>query len=159
MLFLTSISFVSDKQLLKSSVFSVRGINPSNAIDVYLNKGDRIIYHYPIINPEGHYSTSTGEYTCPVSGIYFFQFSIHAQLNQAINNELADAELVKNGQAFAEIYMSHTTSNNIYATLSSVVIVQCSVGEKIWVESNHPNNHLHNWHNLNRFSGFLISPQ
>ena len=154
-----STSFISEKQALKSSMFSARGINRSNAVDVYLNRGDRIIYRHPIVNPGGHYNISTGEYTCPVSGIYFFQFTVHAHLNQAIDNELANAELIKNGSAFAEVYMSHTTFKTIYVTLSSAVIVMCSAGERVWVESNHDNNHLHNWHNLNGFSGFLISTQ
>ena len=107
----------------------------------------------------GHYSTSTGIYTCPVSGVYFFQFSIYGHFIQDVDVARASAILVKEGADLAEVHMFHTGSGGIYNTLSNAMVLQCSAGQRVWVESHHPNNHLFNWQKLNRFSGFLISPQ
>ena len=157
--FMIGTLFVSDIQAQKSCMFSAKGIYQSEGIDVFLDKGDRIIYLYPTINPGGHYSASTGEYICPVSGMYFFQFSIYVHLNQARDYERGTAKLEKNGNGLAGIHIYHNSSEESYVTLSNAVIAQCSAGEKVWVVSNHAHNHLRSYHNLNSLSGFLISPQ
>ena len=151
--------FVSDNQILKSAVFSAYGIHRYENRRVNMDGGQRIIYHYTTTNPGGHYSTSTGIYTCPVSGVYFFQFSIYGYFIRDVEAAVASAALMKNGNHLAEVVMFNFASEGIHNTLSNAMVMQCNAGEIVWVRSVHDNTRLHNWPALNRFSGFLISSQ
>ena len=148
---------VSEKEVLKSSVFSAYGIHLYENQHVYISPRERIIYHHISTNPGGHYNTSTGEYTCPVSGVYFFQFSIYGYFIRDSTAAVASAVLVKNGRILVELAMFNFGTEGIHNTMSNAMVLQCNAGEKVWVEGDHENNHLFNLNNLNWFSGFLIS--
>ena len=143
--------------MMKSAAFSAYGIHSDDGQEVNLDARDPIIYHHIATNPGGHYNATTGEYTCPVSGLYFFQFSIYGHHVKNEGSSIANAILLRDGNPCAETLMINFGYMGIHNTMTNGVVVQCNAGQRIWVQGVHGNNHLFNWNALNRFSGFLIS--
>ena len=138
--------------------FSAYGIHPTDMTYVRKHRNDRIIYYNSNFNPGGHYSNRTGEYTCPVTGQYFFTFSVYGEnIKNGHTNVIINARLVKQGRNMAEILFFNDNRLGVHSTQSNSAVVDCAAGEKVWIENPHDNTRLFNWPSLNIFSGFLIS--
>ena len=73
-----------------------------------------IVYDTIEHNTGGHYSTSTGRFTAPVTGIYRFVHKLNTPVNDTI-----EAKLNKNGTEVCRSYTIASTQNKtIYAVMS-----------------------------------------
>ena len=75
--------------------------------------------HY-ITNIGGHYSTTTGVFTCVYPGLYYF--ALHILKTPGSNS--ASCRIRKNGSNIVEVFVhpSSTSSNNYGGTTNSVVL-------------------------------------
>ena len=137
--------------------FLARQLYRSGSHDITNRAGERMIYRYAVINPGQNYNSSTGEYTCPVTGIYSFAYSIFGyKVMKGDTQFKADAELYKEGSMVSKIFINSQNSEDIDISLSLSDIVQCRQGDRVWVQSSSNNNHIFGHALLNMFSGVLL---
>lgn len=85
------------------------------------------IVHYTIkINTGNHYNTSTGEFTCPIAGRYFFETHLLSRGAVAHN-----VELQKNGTIWTRTRDILTGSNE--ASIGCSTVVDCAVNDVLRV--------------------------
>ena len=89
-----------------------------------------ITYTTVKINNGNHYSTSTGKFTVPVAGLYFFSFGCI----KSGNNNLARLHLYKNGSSANGRHLRMATGQDGYGENGAKTnIISCSVGDEIQV--------------------------
>ena len=154
---MTYFILVSEKEARVDSVFLARGLADGNNHRKIYNASERMIYRIAIINPGQHYNTSTGEYTCPVTGIYLFTYSVYgSRIKDGYAHSTVSASLYREGTWIRLGYFSNENSEDISITLSHSDIVQCSEGDRVWVQSSHNNNQIYGHFVYNIFSGLLL---
>lgn len=82
------------------------GFTAYNNEDLRVERGDTIVYNTAVTNyPQGSYDTTSGRFTCPVTGLYMFATAVytgdshfHTQLvkaGQALSTAFADSDVRK----------------------------------------------------------------
>jgi len=97
------------------------------------------------------YNNATGQFTCPVNGIYFFTVNIMSK-----GNKLLSAHLMMNTRAIAGLYaIGGSPSTNDHSTAS--VVVHCTEGQHVYVKS--LSDHSVNGEPVGytQFTGFLLA--
>ena len=88
------------------------------------------------INPGGHYSNSTGEYTCPKTGVYLFSFSIIGyEIKQGPLHSVASAQLYRDGDIVSAVLYQNFNWEETSLTISHTDIVACQSGQRVWLQS------------------------
>uniref|UniRef100_A0A8C7Z004 Complement C1q subcomponent subunit A n=1 Tax=Oryzias sinensis TaxID=183150 RepID=A0A8C7Z004_9TELE len=86
------------------------------------------LYNYwcEVVNIPGHFKTSTGEFICNISGVYYFNFHSVAKVSvclaivsNTLDNKLVFCDYSKGGEQ----------------VLSGGVVLQLTAGDKVWLES------------------------
>ena len=135
------------------NVFSATQVAFSAEISTRLLTGilkrKTVIFNSVITNIGHGYSTSTGTFTAPQSGLYIFNLDI---MVRAANRQCL--ELVKNSFSMMKTYMEGTATN--YASFSRMVILQLSRGDRVWVRSKGGDGILEG-NGYSSFSGWLVS--
>uniref|UniRef100_H2MYQ7 Complement C1q subcomponent subunit A n=1 Tax=Oryzias latipes TaxID=8090 RepID=H2MYQ7_ORYLA len=79
-----------------------------------------------VVNIPGHFKTSTGEFICNISGVYYFNFHSVAKVSvclaivsNTLENKLVFCDYSKGGEQ----------------VLSGGVVLQLTAGDKVWLES------------------------
>ena len=122
-------------------MFMARELNRSGSIIITYSARERMIYHEDVINPGQHYNTSTGQYTCPVTGVYLFTYSVYGDnINSGFSNSSASLSLYKEGVLISSMFFMNRNSEFIDITLSRSDIVQCKEREKVWVQGRNDKN-------------------
>ncbi|XP_060067962.1 uncharacterized protein LOC132548156 [Ylistrum balloti] len=109
-----------------------------------------IIMSNVLTNEGAGYDTSTGHFTCPVSGVYaFFVTAV------SIHDKSIELQLVKNGVGIGNLVNGNTV---YWGSSSNVVIVSAQERDHIWLQVN---GHFHDDGVLldgyfTTFSGFLL---
>lgn len=132
------------------------------AFNVYKNDGDNqsvvgatVVWNGTAQNIGGHYSTSTGRFTAPVAGTYFFTISVmtgslgNYGLYQLRKND-GVVVLPSDGQ-WAQAYVSDT--NDAIVSASGTVYLSAGDFVSVFVASSYPNFY---WAGYNNFSGYLL---
>jgi len=120
-----------------------------NKTDGNVNSENYYICNNVQHNIGGHYSTSTGRFTAPISGVYYLSFSKLAYAN-TLRNEII---LYKNGERFVDT--RDDTQNSRYQTLGASVIAYLSAGD--WVALYVRTGTIHGTSSTwSHFSGHLI---
>ena len=108
-----------------------------------------------ITNIGGHYSTSTGIFTCEYAGIY--NFALHI-LKQSGSN-FAECTIRKNQSTVANAHSDPDGDSEIgYLSSSASVVIHMARGDKMDVYCRSSLNTLHTGYSYmyNSFSGFLL---
>jgi hypothetical protein len=86
-----------------------------------------VVHSITQINTGGHYNTSTGEFTCPVAGRYFFEAHFLSRATAAHN-----VELQKNGAVWTKTRDILTSGNE--ASIGCSTVVDCAAGDVLRVQ-------------------------
>ncbi|XP_013988215.1 complement C1q-like protein 4 [Oncorhynchus tshawytscha] len=106
-----------------------------------------------VTNVGNYYEPSTGKFTCPLPGIYFFTYHV---LMRGGDGTSMWADLKKNGQVRASAIAQDADLNYDYA--SNSVILHLDVGDEVCVQLDGGKVHGGNTNKYSTFSGFLIYP-
>ncbi|XP_052788015.1 complement C1q tumor necrosis factor-related protein 3-like [Mya arenaria] len=171
-------NFIQQKVLSRK----LNGINDGNVKDYASNRGNRqnrafqhvafsayidimqdnvgsgvtMKYNQVFTNDGGGYNKHTGIFTVPVSGVYFFTFTVHA------NRRMTTLRMLKDGVNVINAIVEAANSTSIpyqHSMSSNSAILNVNAGESIWLETIY-NNDIHIWSNeeyrADTFSGFLL---
>lgn len=94
--------------------------------DVYITPSHRIIFHKPIENPKGAYSTATGAFTAPIQGIYLFSVT----LCQFKGNVWTYFDIIKDG---VRLSTSLVGDQSWSSCNSATAVTYMPVGSQVWV--------------------------
>ncbi|KAI1892233.1 hypothetical protein AGOR_G00131250 [Albula goreensis] len=106
-----------------------------------------------VTNVGNYYEPTTGKFTCPLPGIYYFTYHV---LMRGGDGTSMWADLKKNGQVRASAIAQDADQNYDYAANS--VILHLDVGDEVWVQLDGGKVHGGNTNKYSTFSGFLIYP-
>ena len=148
-----------DQANLYNSAFSAKDLAPGRT-DVMKNASARLVFINPAVNTGNHYNITTGEYTCPYNGLYFFSFMVQGYTNHNLGEFGPVASLVYHGENVARVRLKNSNSEKIESVLSGSAVVNCKAQNKVWVQT-YKNITLRSWSDYpgNVFSGFLIAPE
>ncbi|XP_074710091.1 complement C1q-like protein 4 [Strix uralensis] len=106
-----------------------------------------------VTNVGNYYEPSSGKFTCPLPGIYFFTYHV---LMRGGDGTSMWADLMKNGQVRASAIAQDADQNYDYA--SNSVILHLDVGDEVFVKLDGGKVHGGNTNKYSTFSGFIIYP-
>uniref|UniRef100_A0A7N8XKA9 Complement component 1, q subcomponent-like 4b n=2 Tax=Mastacembelus armatus TaxID=205130 RepID=A0A7N8XKA9_9TELE len=106
-----------------------------------------------VTNVGNYYEPTTGKFTCPLPGIYYFTYHV---LMRGGDGTSMWADLKKNGQVRASAIAQDADQNYDYA--SNSVILHLDVGDEVCVQLDGGKVHGGNTNKYSTFSGFLIYP-
>ncbi|XP_035243188.1 complement C1q-like protein 4 [Anguilla rostrata] len=106
-----------------------------------------------VTNVGNYYEPTTGKFTCPLPGIYYFTYHV---LMKGGDGTSMWADLKKNGQVRASAIAQDADQNYDYA--SNSVILHLDVGDEVCVQLDGGKVHGGNTNKYSTFSGFLIYP-
>jgi len=95
---------------------------------VHMGIGQIIVFNQVLINDGNAYNSLTGIFTAPVTGTYFFTFTIHVW-------DLINAKLVKDGHDLVAIVATSPHDILKGEQSSNSVVVQLNVGQSVWAQS------------------------
>ena len=109
-----------------STFYGFSATMASSGNTFFYQPGDRVEFPEVITNVGGGYNSSNNEFTCPVSGIYFFSASARTQPGDKayFRIKLDDVKVV------TSIVDAITLTKGAHST--SIVIVECTAGQKVW---------------------------
>jgi hypothetical protein len=95
-------------------------------IGEFLPINGNVILRTIILNNGNNYSTTTGNFTAPVAGLYYFSFTGFTENNSSSNN---DIQIRRNGTSICRTYTNETV--NVYRPFAVCVIIQLSVNDTV----------------------------
>uniref|UniRef100_A0A671XGS2 Complement C1q-like protein 2 n=1 Tax=Sparus aurata TaxID=8175 RepID=A0A671XGS2_SPAAU len=124
----------------------------SNSGEIYSGPStDKTLVFKRIFSNTGGYDQSTGVFTAPVNGLYYFTFSTYGY-----NTHIAGAILMKNG--VRQISTFDYTSDDSSDIGSNSAVLQLAAGDKVHMELWDNGRVYDNWNGHTTFSGFLVFP-
>ncbi|XP_070578719.1 complement C1q tumor necrosis factor-related protein 5-like [Ptychodera flava] len=109
-----------------------------------------VIYNRVISNVGNGYNTSTGKFTCTVSGVYFFMISASSYTSS--NLYLC---LMKNSQILACV-MERRSSSGLRGSACNSVIIELQDGDEVWVRLGSGHALFSDGNKYTTFTGYLL---
>jgi hypothetical protein len=105
----------------------------------------------------GAMNFTSGKFTAPVAGKYFFSFTGLIQFRGSSTPQAGQVYMYKNGNLIARSYSDEINAANQYETISLQSTLNLSKGDQIWLEidSLTPGTNL-NGYGCDHFNGFLL---
>ena len=147
------IFFFAENTAQSQSMFYARGLRSVVGDNAY-NTGDRLIYQTPLHNPGNNYNSTSGEYTCPTTGVYLFVYSVHG--HAIAPGACLTASLYRGVDFISKVYYANELTHRSYLTMSHTDIVYCSSGQKVWIQSDNIMNYIRSFPAQNIFGGVLL---
>ena len=122
---ITSAGYVQDPNLPVASLSSTLEVALGNTVLTSSN-----FYNVTHVNQGNHFNASTGEFTCPVHGVYRIYF--RATTDNDTGNR-ANVRLQKNGSTINEAYC---TQDAYYTNVSSEAVVLCNANDTLRIQAN-----------------------
>ena len=119
--------------------------------DAVYNDGQTVNFNAVISNLGGHFNTKTSSFVCPFDGVYFFSLNYLSLFNEGQED---DSQLCI--MQDTKIIACVRSSNNGINHASGFVIVSCSLGESIWVQSVGTSDIAGDENKDTIFSGYLL---
>ncbi|XP_049734178.1 complement C1q subcomponent subunit C [Elephas maximus indicus] len=101
-----------------------------------------------ITNPQGHYDTSTGKFTCKVPGLYYFVYHTSQTANLCV-------QLYRSGVKVTT-FCDHMSNKKQVS--SGGVLLRLQLGDEVWLAVNDYNGMVGTEGSDSVFSGFLLFP-
>ena len=122
---ITSAGYVQDPNLPVASLSSTLEVALGNTVLTSSN-----FYNVTHVNQGNHFNASTGEFTCPVHGVYRIYF--RATTDNDTGNR-ANVRLQKNGSTINEAYCTQVGE---YTNVSSEAVVLCNANDTLRIQVN-----------------------
>ena len=121
----------------------------------------RISTSWDVWNTGGHYSTSTGKFTVPVDGVYYFEGQLMTTGHSNGANIQDMLQLYSNNGRISycrqrESYFSNTTNANGYYTNSVGGSARLSAGNTVWLQRQSGQGWSYSNRYYSYFTGWLI---
>ena len=121
----------------------------------------RISTSWDVWNTGGHYSTSTGKFTAPVAGVYYFEGQLMTTGHSNGDNIQDMFSLESNRGRITyvrqrESYFSTSTNANGYYTNSLGSSVQLASGDTVWLQRHSSQSWGYSNRYYSYFTGWLI---
>ncbi|KAM6402665.1 complement C1q subcomponent subunit C [Rhynochetos jubatus] len=107
-----------------------------------------VVFNHVITNTNHDYNTSTGKFTCKLSGLYYFVFHTSQTSNLCVI-------LYKNRIKMVS-FCDHKT--NTMQVSSGGILLHLTAGNQVWLEVNDYNGMVGTGNSDSVFSGFLLFP-
>ena len=129
--------------------FHAKGLGNTSSAGGTANGNEVLLFNGITYNNGSHYNASTGRFTAPCAGIYYFSYSL---LYDNSFNNAGSAMLIRNASGAGE-YGYVEGSNVDYMQVSASAVVSCSTGDYVDVYS-----YPAGWHiaSESSFTGFMI---
>lgn len=112
---------------------------------------DITLVYRKVLSNTGSYNPTTGIFTAPVRGVYYFSFSGHN-----ISNKPMGLQLMKNGSHMVTVY-NHPAGNR-FETATNGMVLQLEVGEQVYMRLMANTWIYDNSNQHSTFTGFLLFP-
>jgi hypothetical protein len=123
--------------LVNYRVFASRS---GSTVALTANTWTKIVFNSEAYDPNNNYSTSTGVYTVPVTGVYFLSSNLTIAVNSA--NDNIEMKFVKNseGTPIDYGYVLHTAPTTNSRVLVSAIALYLEANDTIEVQARNVNN-------------------
>ncbi|KAL2080878.1 hypothetical protein ACEWY4_022731 [Coilia grayii] len=111
-----------------------------------------LVFSRIITNVGQAYSSTTGFFTAPVRGVYYFRFTVM----EVLSSRYMEIQMFKNGQQLMELYEYDSDGKATY--LSSGLTLQLEVGDEVNLRIPPGHRLYDDSNNDSTFSGFLLVP-
>ncbi|XP_041635211.1 complement C1q-like protein 2 [Cheilinus undulatus] len=130
-------------------MFSAASGTPNAAVGPF-DTATTLIYKRVITNIGNAYNSTTGIFTAPVAGVYYFTFFYHAGGEHQVF-----LALYKNSQMIVDS-TDHASSADTADNGGNAVILQLQQGDQMFMRME-PNTHIWGNNHVTTFSGYLIT--
>ena len=121
------------------------------------NSGDVLTFDETPTNQNGHFSLTTGKFTCVFPGTYFFTFTFGVWIRNP--GSRVYISIVKNGNRIvtAHARLVGTEAENDFDTATASVVLELEAGAQVWLQFLDDNESVHSTASgYTSFSGYLI---
>ena len=96
-------------------------------VDTNVGGGSTVIWESIITNVGGGYQPTTGEFTCPQDGLYYFAVSVTTNDGDDLRAYL---QLMHNGNV---VVTTLAISSPKFGSSTVSAVIECTNGQKVWV--------------------------
>ncbi|XP_068164499.1 cerebellin-3-like [Antennarius striatus] len=111
-----------------------------------------LVFNTTITNVGGGYDKTSGEFTAPSSGYFYFTFFYHAEKEQ-----MSGLTLIKNDSIVVKAYDENKPGPNICDNAGNAAFLQLNAGDRVYVRLP-ANCRIYASDRTTSFSGFMVAP-
>jgi hypothetical protein len=132
--------------------FATRGLGNAQVNSYANDLPSSLLFNSTSINTGSFYNSSTGRFTAPVTGVYYFSWSLLVD-NNAATGTVSYAQLYKNGASTGFTCYTMTPVGGYYTPMSQSCVVSLNANDYVNVQGLGGNIHTGS---ESAFTGFLI---